>query len=344
MSHITGTVQVLSPSLTIGPGVTTFNPAPAPGGTKLLILHFQNLNFLPGDQLQVNLGYAVDTFTAADGPAFWTRPINVYAFPAGVQITYVAAGPPGGSVELFEYGRGERHAAVPDPAHSSFSNCDPFYQPPSYVEPTYDPFWYCAEPPHWENVACVTPSADVRARVARSVGMIVTVDTQKGVRGLSTCSVTLVDSDKVITAGHCHTPEEALTSSVTFDYQTQCDGTRPPGYNPRFFKVKAVLAHHWDSVGDFSLLQLAEPPAGIPAIQMRHDLPTAPSGGTPGEQVFGVHHPNKALAAAFGGFREGSEQRFGIYHGTHDFSCFRRKLRLGVVRRSGAHRRSAVQW
>src|SRR3984893_14914744 len=295
MSHITGTVQVLSPSLTIGPGVTTFNPAPAPGGTKLLILHFQNLNFLPGDQLQVNLGYAVDTFTAADGPAFWTRPINVYTFPAGVQITYVAAGPPGGSVELFEYGRGERHAAVPDPAHSSFSNCDPFYQPPSYVEPTYDPFWYCAEPPHWENVACVTPSADVRARVARSVGMIVTVDTQKGVRGLSACSVTLVDSDKVITAGHCHTPEEALTSSVTFDYQTQCDGTRPPGYNPRFFKVKAVLAHHWDSVGDFSLLQLAEPPAGIPAIQMRHDLPTAPSGGTPGEQVFGVHHPNGAV-------------------------------------------------
>src|SRR6266404_9984835 len=125
MSHITGTVQVLSPSLTIGPGVTTFNPAPAPGGTKLLILHFQNLNFLPGDQLQVNLGYAVDTFTAADGPAFWTRPINVYAFPAGVQITYVAAGPPGGSVELFEYGRGNGTLPYPIPPTPVFQTATP---------------------------------------------------------------------------------------------------------------------------------------------------------------------------------------------------------------------------
>src|SRR5262249_43142537 len=99
----------------------------------------------------------------------------------------------------------------------------------------------------------------------------------------------------IITAGHCHTPEEALTSSVTFDYQTQSDGTVPPGYNPRFYKVKAVLAHHWDSVGDFSLLQLAEAPVGIPVIQMRHDLPVAPSGSGPGEQIFGLHHPNGAV-------------------------------------------------
>ncbi len=295
MSHITGTVQVLASPQTIGPGTTLFNPPPAPGGTKLLMLHFRNPDFRPGDQLQVSLGYDVDTFTAADGPEFWTRPINVYAFPAGVPVTYIPAGPPTGSVQLFEYGRGERHLAVPDPGHSSFSNCDPFYQAPAYTEPTYDPFWYCTEPPDWENVACTTPPTDVRARVARSVGMILTVDTQAGVRGLSTCSVTLVDADKVLTAGHCHTPEEALSSSVIFDYQTECDGSRPPGYNPRFYKVKAVLAHHYDGVGDFSLLQLAEAPAGIPAIQMRHDLPTAPSGATPGEAVFGIHHPNGAV-------------------------------------------------
>src|SRR5262249_19149988 len=154
--HVTGTVQVLATPLTIGPGTTIFNPPQAPGGTKLLMLHFQNANFQPGDQLQVQLGYAVDTFTAADGPAFWTRPINVYAFPGGVQMDSARAGPPTGSVQLFEFGRGERHAAVPDPLHSGFSNCDPFYQPPAYVEPTYDPFWYCAEPPDWENVAQVT--------------------------------------------------------------------------------------------------------------------------------------------------------------------------------------------
>ncbi|MEX3944868.1 trypsin-like peptidase domain-containing protein [Paraburkholderia sp. BR10937] len=291
MSHITGTVQVLGAPLIIGPGVTVFNPpaSPAPGGTKYLVLHFQNLNFQPGDELQINLGYDVDRFTAADGPSFWTRPVNVYAFPAGVQITYVAAGPGTGSVQLDQYGRGERHQG--ESGHPSFSNCDPFYQPPAYEEPTYDPFWYCANPPNWENAACAAPSTDVRARVSRSVGMILSVEASDftGIQQLSTCSVTLVDTDKVITAGHCHTPAEALNGSITFDYQTQCDGSRPAGYNPRFYKVKAVLAHRYDSTGDYSLLQLAEAPAGIPVIQMRPDLPGA------GEQIFGVHHPNGAV-------------------------------------------------
>ena len=286
MSHITGTVQVLPTPLTIGPGTTVFNPPAAPGGTKLLMLHFQNLNFQPGDQLQVKLGYAIDTFTAADGPAFWTRPVNVYAFPAGVEITYSPAGPPTGSVQLDQFGRGERH--VGQIGHPSFSNCDPFYQPPAYLEPTYDPFWYCTDPPNWENAICATPATDVRARVARSVGMIVSVEGTE----LSTCSVTLVDSDKILTAGHCHTPAQALTSSVTFDYLTDCGGVQPGGYNPRFYKVKAVLGHkNTGSSLDYSLLQLAEAPIGIPAIQMRHDFPSL----APPEQVFGVHHPNGAV-------------------------------------------------
>ncbi len=285
MSHITGSVQVLGAPLVIGPGDTVFNPpqSPEPGGTKLLMLHFQNLNFKPGDQLQVNLGYATDTFTAADGPDFWTRPVNVYIFPAGVQISYVPGGADhSGSVQLDQFGRGERH--VGQPGHPSISNCDPFYTG-TYQEPTYDPFWYCSNPPNWENEAAVTDPTDVRARVARSVGMIFSVEAPD----LSTCSVTLVDTDKVITAGHCHTPQQALTSSVVFDYQTLADGSRPPGYNPKFYKVKAVLAHHNDGIGDFSLLQFAEAPAGIPPIQMRPTLPLV------GEQVFGVHHPNGAV-------------------------------------------------
>ncbi len=289
MSHITGTLQVLTPPMTIGPGTTTFNPPAAPGGTKLLMLHFTNLNFKPGDQLQVQLGYRVDTFTAADGPAFWTRPINVYVFPGGVQITYVKGGGAKGSVDLDMFGRGERHDAVPSAFHHGNSNCDPFYIDPAYVEPDYDPFWFCTTPPHWDNAAKVTDPADVRAKVMRSVGMIVTQDTQAGVPGLSTCSVTLIDSDKVITAGHCHTPEEALTSSVTFDYVTDKDGNRPSPYSPRFYKVKEVLFHHHDGVGDFSILRLAEPVVGVPIIQLRHDLPGI------GEQVFGIHHPNGAV-------------------------------------------------
>jgi hypothetical protein len=284
MSHVTGTVQVLPAPLLIGPGPTVFNPAAAPGGTKLLILHFQNPNFAPGDELHVELGYATDVFTAADGPAFWTRPIDVYAFPAGVQITYVAAGPPTGSVELDRFGRGERHAG--EPGHASFSNCDPFYQAPAYVEPVYDPFWYCSDPPDWENVAQVTDPDDVRARVARSVGMIVSVEGDH----ISTCSVTLVDADKVLTAGHCHTPDEALNSSVTFDYLTLADGSRPPGYNPRFYKVKAVLGHENTGTSlDYSLLQLAEAPPSLAPLQMRHDFPALH------EAVFGVHHPNGAV-------------------------------------------------
>ena len=35
--------------------------------------------------------------------------------------------------------------------------------------------------------------------------------------------------------------------------------------------------------------QLKDPPAGLPSIQLRHDIPGA------GEQVFGVHHPNGAV-------------------------------------------------
>ncbi len=291
MSHITGTVQVLGAPLVIKPGAPTiFNPPPAPGGTKLLVLHFQNLNFKAGDELHVELGYATDKFTAADGPSFWTRPVNVYAFPAGVKITYVAAGPATGSVELDQYGRGERHAG--EVGHPSFSNCDPFYQDSTYPEPQYDPSWYCADPPNWENEQAVPGPGDVRTRVASSVGMILSVEKgDAGVVQLSTCSVTLVDADKVITAGHCHQPSEALDSSVTFDYETLADGTRPPGYNPRFYKVKAVLGHidSGSAALDYSLLQLAEAPVGIAPILMRPDRPGV------NEEVFGIHHPNGAV-------------------------------------------------
>jgi hypothetical protein len=302
MSHITGTVQTVAPAITIGPDtgapptmpntwLLSFAHAPAPTGTKLLMLHFQNASLPASNRLEVDLGYDTDVFTSADGADFWTRPINVYVLPGGlVPIRYITNGAGTGSVQLDRYGRGEGHAG--EPGHPSFSNSDPFLKDPAYTEPTYDPFWYCAEPPNWENVACVPP--DLRTQLARSVGMIITIHGDH----VSTCSVTLVDADKVITAGHCHTPSEALTGSVTFDYQTvDCDGNRPPGYNARFHKVTAVLNHRWTwgagagGTGryDYALLQLATSPPGIPVIQLRHDIPAA------GEQVFGVHHPNGAV-------------------------------------------------
>jgi hypothetical protein len=287
MSHIVGTVQVPGAPMNIAAGTTLFNPAQAPGGTKFLLLHFQNLNFHAGDQLAIDLGYDTDVFTAADGPDFWTRPINVYAFPAGASITYTGTG----NVQLDQYGRGERHLGEPSQPMPSFSNCDPFYQS-AYVEPQYDPFWFCSFPPNWENAASTTPAADVRAKVVPSTGMIVTVENSDvtGIKQVSSCSVTLVDFDKVISAGHCHTPTEALTASVTFDYETDGGGNRPAGYNPRFYKVKAVVGQkNVDTSLDYSLLQLAAAPPGVPVIQMRPNLPAV------GEQVFGLHHPNGAV-------------------------------------------------
>ncbi len=301
MSHITGIVQSVAPAIVIGPDSGSppaaantwelnFAHTPAPEGTKLVVLHFRNAGLPANNRLEVDLGYGTDVFTAADGSEFWTRPVNVYVLPGGkVPIRYVADGATTGGVQLDMYARGERHPG--EPGHPSISNSDPFLGTTPYPEPTYDPYWYCMDPPQWENVATVA-AGDVRARVARSVGMILSIEAGE-VPGegllISTCSVTLIDADTVICAGHCHTPAEALTSSVTFDYQTDGSGNRPSGYNAKFYNVKSVVRHRYEGYYDYSVLKLAEAPSGIPAIQMRPDIPA------PGEQVFGVHHPNGAV-------------------------------------------------
>lgn len=294
MSHITGTVQVLGAPVTIGPASGTpptgpdtwaldFAHTPAPDGSKFVMLHFQNASLPGANRLEVDLGYDTDVFTSAEGGSFWTRPVNIHVLPGGlVPIRYIASGAPAGSVQLDSYGRGERHAG--EPGHPSISNSDPFLPDAVYTEPTYDPFWFCSPPPNWENVGCI-PGSDLRRQVARSVGMIVSIHGDT----VSTCTITLVDADKVISAGHCHTPAEALTSSVIFEYETACDGSRPAGYSPRFHKVGGALQFRFDSGFDYSLLQLKTAPAGIAPLQLRHDLPVV------GEQVFGIHHPNGAV-------------------------------------------------
>jgi hypothetical protein len=292
MSHAVGTLQTIAPVI-IGPDTGAapspagtwahnFSHTPASGGSKFLILHFQNASLPASNRLEVDLGYGTDIFTSADGSQFWTRPVNLHLLPAGqVPIRYITSGATSGSVHLDRYGRGERLPGVQDP--SALSNCDPFLGDAIYTEPIYDPFWYCADPPNWENVACVPP--DIRSQVARSAGMIVSIHDGH----VSTCSVTLVDGDKVITAGHCITAAEAESASVVFDYQTQCDGSRPPAYNPHFHKVADLMHRRWDGTFDYALLRLRTAPPGIPAIQLRHDIPAA------GEQMFGIHHPNGAV-------------------------------------------------
>ncbi|GGY02272.1 VWA domain-containing protein [Massilia dura] len=301
MSHITGTVQVLGAPVTLGPDTGSpptlpdtwainFAHVAAPGGTKFVMLHFQNVNLPGANRIEVDLGYDTDVFTAADGGSFWTRPVNVHALGGStVPVRYIVSGAPSGSAQVDRYGRGERHAG--EPGHPSFSNSDPFLPDPAYTEPTYDPFWFCSPPPNWENVRCI-PAGDLRRQVARSVGMIVTIHPGHApgeIESVSTCTVTLVDTDKIISAGHCHTPAEALTSSVVFDYETECDGSRPAGYAARFHKVSAALQQRFDSGFDYSLLQLKTSPAGIAPVTLRPDLPAV------GEQVFGIHHPNGAV-------------------------------------------------
>jgi len=311
VSHITGTVQPVSPVIKLGPdfGPATTPPntwslnfahSAAPGGTKLLILHFTGVSLPASNRLEVDLGYDTDVFTSADGSDFWTRPINIYVLAGGlVPIRYITNGAMTGGVQIEQYGRGERHTKDPinpDSRFDSFSNCDPFLGTATYTEPDYAQFWICNPPPDWENIGCVTAAGDIRSVVAPSVGMIVHIDENADLGFvISTCTVTLIGPDTVITAGHCMSDpiEDAKSSSITFDYRTNCDGSRPAGYNARFIKVKEVIRQRYadGSNNDYCLLRLKVPSGGlgIPPITVRTDLPAV------GEQVFGIHHPNGAV-------------------------------------------------
>lgn len=298
-SHATGIIlpQTLvtgpdSGSPSSSPGVWTLNIAPNPvADSKYLMLHFTAVNLPGNNRIEVPLGYDTEVFRAVDGQSFWTRPIDVKKLAgAPVAVQYFTDGATTGIARIDNIGVGERHAGIQDP--TSLSNCDPFFTDAVYPEPKYDPFWYCTNPPQWENSACVADPNDVRARVARSAGMIIIPEAADGL--LSTCSVTLIDADQVILAGHCFDADaDVLGGSVTFDYETDCAGNRLPGYAPRFHKVKQVLNHRYSPAdpgnGDWARLRLAAPVAGVPPLQLRPDLPSV------GEQVFGIHHPNGAV-------------------------------------------------
>lgn len=314
MSHRVGTIQTVAPVIQIGPdfgGVENpantwahnFAPTPAPTGTRFVILHFRNAAFAANAVLEVDLGYDTDTFTAADGDEFWTRPINVAALANNeVPIRYISTGAATGGVELDQYGRGERQEEEPNlaanPSFQSLTNCDPFLVQPNppqeYMEPDYATYWFCGgSPPDWENVECVSPPNDIRNQVAPAVGIIVTVHDE----WVSTCSVTLISPNQVITAGHCMADpaEEGFSSSVSFDYAVNCNGHVPNGYDARFHKVTKVIKFRNKTISgsyyDYCVLELEVPPGGlgITPITMRNDLPAV------NEEVFGIHHPNGAV-------------------------------------------------
>jgi hypothetical protein len=270
-----------------------FSPPAAPGGTKFLMLRLTASNLSGGDRVEVDLGYGKDIFTAASGASFWTRPIAGNS----VALRYVddGVGPADGSVSIAEYGRGEglkqggADAAAVPPGNS---NADLFLIDSPYTEPTFfNKAGVCPDmgSPSWENVACLP--AGVPKDTAASVGMFVHADGDH----LTSCSAALIGPDLILTAAHCiATQAEADSAAFTLDFQTNCDGTRPVGYNPRFLKLTRVVktgvtrpAGDLRPALDYSVVQLDPGAAGVgaPALVIRSSLPAV------GEDLFVVHHP-----------------------------------------------------
>lgn len=247
-----------------------------------LMLHFTGSTLSGGARIEVDLGYATDVFTAADGPDFWSRPVGGNS----VVVRFVPNGG-GGQATLTQYGRGEGLAG----GGSTNSNADLFLLTSPYAEPSYfNALGVCPNGanPSWENVDCLPPG--LMRDVARSVGMLVVPHGDH----LSSCSAALIDSDLILTAGHCvSTDAEARTGSFTLDFQTDCAGARPPGYSPKFFKMRRVVRTGFARAPgdtrdplDYSVLQIDTPVGGFPPpLPMRAGLPTV------GEELFVVHHP-----------------------------------------------------
>ena len=303
MSHRVGTHQLVTPAKTIGPDsgspstsantwLFSFAPTPAPTGTKFVILHFTGAAFPANNRLEVELGYDTDVFTAADGADFWTRPVKL-AGGTMVAIRYITNGSPNGHVVLSDYGRAEEveSGSATSPSTHNRTNPDIFLLASPYVDPLIETRGLCGATPNWENVACA-PSGDIRRTVAPSVGIFVMVETMHGnpsVLDMSSCSCTLIGPDLVLCSGHCVTsPNEldARSGSVCFDFETNCDRTRPAAYSPKFHKVKRVVkrAHTADGGLDYAVIQLKTLP-GVPSVPLRPDLPAL------GDPVFEVHHP-----------------------------------------------------
>lgn len=309
MSHVCGTVETVGPAVHIGPDSALAPTTPdlwqhdfvyLDSQTRFVILHFQNVTLPSTNRLEVDLGYGMDVFTSADGATFWTRPINIHQLPGmTVPIRYIDAGSNSGGAFVDMYGRGRSLPSV-DSGHDSITNCDPFIPGP-WVEPSfphifgstapkYDPFWICdkSTPPEWDNARCAGVGTTQRD-VSRSAGMIVSIHGPANPY-VSTCSVTLIDSDLVALAAHCITdhPFSLPASSVTFDYEVLCDGTTALAYDAVFYKVIRLVKYRYTDGRDYAIIQIQGTPP-LPPISVRNGVPAV------GEQVFGVHHPNGAV-------------------------------------------------
>jgi len=307
MTHRLGRVVTDGRSVNQANGIDLTPGAGPHGPVRFVILNFDNVVLSPGAELRVDLGYGTDVFTANSGSTFWTRPVDTATLP--IKIRIVGGN---GSATLRKYGSGEPDIPpnqTPGTSVGSLTNPDVFLHDSTYQEPIYETRLECNPGFAWRNAACTLPPITdaVHQRVAAATGIIVEVDNDH----VSSCSGTLVGADLFLTARHCLTDAnhaDLLSSSVTFDYATACDGTRPPGHVTRFFKVIEEVAFGVAATGvtqppssvDWVVVRLDAPPGSLPApLQIR------PAALMTGETIFTMHHPNgaakKTQVGTFGG-------------------------------------------
>ncbi len=291
-----------------------FAPSLGPlGGPRFVILHFDNVDLHGAAKLTVNLGYATDVFTAGAGSNFWSRPADTSS---GIVAVKIIDGT--GTARLHEYGSGEPTISpghAPGTDVGSQTNPDVFLHTSPYVEPIYETRLECHPGFDWDNAACAIPPITdaVRNKVAASVGIIVEVHGDH----VSSCSGTLIAPDLFLTARHCLTDpsgEDVRSSSVTFDYATKCDGTRPDPHTTRFFKVIEEVAAGSPPVGDdppFStdwvVLRLDAAPGALPPpLEIRDSVLMT------GESLLTMHHPNGAVKKTQAGTYDGSGESVNV--------------------------------
>lgn len=292
MSHRLGSVLPIGAPLVLGPpaGPPTSPPNtwvatfPVDPLAKFVMLHVNGAAMAATDRAEIELGYDTDVYTAAWGGDFWSRPVRG---DGPVTIRFIR-GAGGGSVTVDQYGRGEAMAG----GGATNTNADVFLLASPFVDPT---FHYAggvfppATSPTWENVACLPDG--VMKTTARSVGMYIAVHEGE----LSSCTATLIAPDLVITAGHCISSDaETKTGSITFDFQTACDGTRPVPYGPKFHKLRRLVRSGYNRpagdarpVLDYSVIQIETPVGGLglTPVPIRPDVPPVD------EPLFIIHHP-----------------------------------------------------
>lgn len=304
MTHYLGPVIVDGRSFDHNSGLDLTPPAGPLGGPRFLILHFDNVSLSGSARLEVELGYGKDVFAASAGDDVWTRPVDPAAAPIEIRIVGGS-----GSARLREYGAGQPSITpghTPGTSQGSQSNPDPFLHTNPYVEPIYETRLECNPGFAWQNSACALASisSTVRNKVRAASGIVFLVHDGH----VSSCSGTLIGSDLFLTARHCFTDPNAhdvASASVTLDYATQCDGSRPPGHAPRFHKVTEVAfsarpPESTNSSVDWMILRMNVEPGTTPApLELRSNGPVD------GETIFTMHHPNGAVQKTQSGQHDG---------------------------------------